>query len=307
MKRNLPARWLLAAITMFALSNAASAQRKRVVPSSLSVPADEKATVWTHWTRLSSNRWVVNSSNGDPPSYLRVVMPKATLKGVVGTLLSTERAGGDVFIPDINSGSTWVSIRMGSDKWNMRWRQYSKASTKPLSVAQPRPIIKQPQSGNPIEFLEAIRDNRMSDVRRMLGQDRSLANAYANLKLSAYREDKFSPMRAAMHFDRLEMGRLLLQSGASRRYLNAYLFSSVYNGEEEWVKMLVGAGASVNARNGDEGPPLFLAVGRGNLKMAKLLKSLGADLRAQNTRGYTPSEYATLLRNSVMADVLRPR
>ncbi len=316
MKKHLPLRWLFSAATVFALSSATSAQvqAKRVVPASIWLPPDgttddPKGGSWL--TRVGSSRWV-HTPAGPGPRFefaYYVLMPKATLGGVIGTVLRADYAGGDLFIPDLNSGSRWVGVRSSSPTWQMRWKQYSKASAKPRAVALSQPLPEPPpiKPGDPVAFLEAIRDNRMSDVRRMLGQDRSLANASGKIKYGSFNEGRFTALGAAMHFQRVEMARLILQRGASRRSLNSFLLSSVYGGEEEFVRLLVSFGASLEAKNGDEDTAIFVAVRRDNLKMAKLLKSLGANLRAQNIRGYTPSEYATLIRNPVMADLLRPR
>lgn len=73
------------------------------------------------------------------------------------------------------------------------------------------------------------------------------------------------------------------------------------------VRFLVGTGANINLKKSNGDTLLHLAVERGSKKMAQLLKSLGADLRAENSSGYNASEYATLGRNPVLADLLRPR
>lgn len=308
MKKNLPICCLIAALTMFAVSEPTPAQTKRVVPSSFSLPLDDEKTDWTQWTRTDSTRWRARSNGGGDSSRFRVVKAKATLNGVVGTVLRSEPRYAEYFIPDMNSGSTWVGTRVLSTPiWNPRWQQYSNASTKPLPVGQPKQSVKQTEPASPDEFLEAIRGNRISDVRRMLGQDRSLSNASGKIRHGSSSYERFTPLDAAIHFQRLEIARLLLQRGASRKNLNSFLLTNVRLGREEFVRLLVGFGASLEAKNGDEDTAIFVAVRRDNLKMAKLLKSLGANLRAQNNRGYTPSEYATLIRNPVMADLLRPR
>ena len=69
--------------------------------------------------------------------------------------------------------------------------------------------------------------------------------------------------------------------------------------------MLINHGANVNARKQDHWTPLHLSVGRGSLRVVKLLLEHGADVHALNEEGETPYELLVRIGNRDIGDSLR--
>ena len=74
------------------------------------------------------------------------------------------------------------------------------------------------------------------------------------------------------------------------------------------VKLLIEAGAEVNATNGAGIPVISLAAERGNSEAVRLLVEAGADKNAADTEGSTPLMYATAssgLPESIQEEIVR--
>jgi ankyrin repeat protein len=94
----------------------------------------------------------------------------------------------------------------------------------------------------------------------------------------------------------LAMARLLLNRGADieARGFNYWtaLHRAAVNGKAEFARLLIAAGANVNARSRIDGEetPLMLAAFAGQKELCKLLVGAGADSTLVDTRGQTARE-----------------
>ncbi len=70
------------------------------------------------------------------------------------------------------------------------------------------------------------------------------------------------------------------------------LFEAIDNRRLEAAKVLLAAGANVNARGDDEQTPLMLAVKRNYPEMVQLLIAAGADVNAKNNKEQTALDIA---------------
>jgi uncharacterized protein len=66
---------------------------------------------------------------------------------------------------------------------------------------------------------------------------------------------------------------------------------ATYDGNTDVVKLLLGKGADVNARNNINGTALMLAAPLGDPGTAKLLLEKGAEVNIRNDYGYTALMY----------------
>ena len=303
-----------------------------VVPGSfVSEPQQNKRELFGNtgqevWSRANASRtWTVQNSGR---VYRTTTLGRATLNGDRGTVVAW--TGGarphhiptsKIFIPDI-----------GNSEMRLRYQEFRKTTWHPYSgimfeivplnegqvasakrevarqQAQARSERAQAQSVSQKQsFIQAIRQGDLSQVRSMLRRNPGLVNSRATVKTGPYSENSFSALGAAVSHNQVEIARLLLHGGASRQFINTHLSNAVYEDKEAMVRFLVGSGAGINVKNRNGDTLLHTAVQRGSKKMAQLLKSMGADLRAENSSGYNPSEYAALGRNPVLADLLRPR
>ena len=78
-----------------------------------------------------------------------------------------------------------------------------------------------------------------------------------------------------------------ISKGDAYSYGWTVLRSAAYNGHTETAKMLIEAGADVNAKNSSEQTALHLAALRGHTEIAKMLIEAGADLNAKDNNGWT--------------------
>jgi ankyrin repeat protein len=77
-------------------------------------------------------------------------------------------------------------------------------------------------------------------------------------------------------------------------------------GELESVKILIDAGADVNAKGDNGAPPLFNAVIGGNPKVIELLVKSGANANLSNDDGRSVLEYAQNINSSIgVLDILK--
>ena len=87
--------------------------------------------------------------------------------------------------------------------------------------------------------------------------------------------------------DRLDIVRLLLQSGVRMEAVNRALINAVSRGHEAVTKLLLDHGADVTAEDEDSGTALIASAANGHEAVAKLLLDHGADVASTNDDGRT--------------------
>jgi len=116
--------------------------------------------------------------------------------------------------------------------------------------------------------------------------------------VNAYSEDGFQALGLAAFFGQLDSARLLLQHGAevASPSLNPLkvmpLHSAAAGNWLELTKLLLQAGAPVNAHQAEGFTPLHSAAQNGNIEIIKCLIEAGADVNATESEGRTPLYYA---------------
>ncbi len=117
-------------------------------------------------------------------------------------------------------------------------------------------------------------------------------------EIDAKGENGFTALHVAAYFGHVDTVALLISYGANiENRLNPEpgkvgaagtpLWSAVRNGHENMVKLLIAAGADVDAKDGDQNPLLVYAVSLGNLQIVALLREAGADASLFATNGHT--------------------
>ena len=89
--------------------------------------------------------------------------------------------------------------------------------------------------------------------------------------------------------------------------LNGYspLSLAVLRGNVEVAELLISAGANVNTKDNMGELPLYWAVWMGNIALAEYLISAGADVNAKNNDGESPLSLATLWDKVEMKSLLK--
>ena len=133
-----------------------------------------------------------------------------------------------------------------------------------------------------LDIFDAASVGATARVAELLDADPSLLNAYAG--------DGFFPLALAAFFGQPETVKLLLARGANvaqaaRNPMKIQALHSAVTNNLETVKLLVEAGAPVNAKQDKGWAPLHEAVNRGDLEMTRYLLAHGADPKQQNDEG----------------------
>jgi len=107
-----------------------------------------------------------------------------------------------------------------------------------------------------------------------------------------------------------KMTRLLLDAGAdvnarSATFNNTALARAAQNGNRETVRILLAAGAHVDDRDGAGWTPLFKAALKGDLEIVEALLSAGADVNARSSSGWTSLKEAQMRRHYNVAQRLK--
>jgi hypothetical protein len=93
-------------------------------PTSFKLPADPPDdSSWME--RLNATTWRETYRDAGPQDNLFDVTRRITLGGVKGTVISRRDGGVDLFIPDLESDSRWIGMRVTKPRgaWESRWRQ----------------------------------------------------------------------------------------------------------------------------------------------------------------------------------------
>lgn len=154
-----------------------------------------------------------------------------------------------------------------------------------------------------LDVFEAAAAGNAERLRSLLTADSALANATA--------PDGFSPLGLAAFFKREDAARVLLEHGAdaSAPSQNAMkvtpLHSAVADGGNTAIaKMLIAAGADVNAAQRHGWTPLHGAAATGDVEIVRLLLARGADPHAKHDGGATALDLARENDHSEAAAVL---
>jgi ankyrin repeat protein len=137
-------------------------------------------------------------------------------------------------------------------------------------------------AGPELDIFDAASVGRTARVAELLDRDPSLVGAYSG--------DGFFPLGLAAFFGHPETVRLLLARGAdaaqvARNPMQVQALHSAVTGSLDSVKLLVEAGAPVNAKQHQGWTALHEAVNRNDLEMTRYLVAHGADARLQNDEG----------------------
>lgn len=141
-----------------------------------------------------------------------------------------------------------------------------------------------------ITIHEACAVGLAQDVEKMLAQKPQIINEYAS--------HGFTPLGIAAHFGKEEVLRILLRHRAdpnlfSQNGHHVYpLHASLTAKFNTISKMLVEAGAQVNAVQKDQITPLHLAAQQGNIDMIILLLENGADIHSKTSMGLSAADLA---------------
>jgi ankyrin repeat protein len=146
------------------------------------------------------------------------------------------------------------------------------------------------ESGVELDVFEAAATGKTDRLRTLLAKDASLANVYS--------PDGFSPLGFAVFFAQPEAVKLLVDAGAevnapSRESMKVTpLASAAAAKQTEIARLLIAHGANVNARAASGHIPLHEASANGNVELVKLLIEKGADVNAKTDDGKTPLDFA---------------
>src|SRR2546425_3752824 len=138
-------------------------------------------------------------------------------------------------------------------------------------------------AGPELDLFDACSVGRTKRVAEVLDQDPSQVNAYSG--------DGFYPLGLAAFFGHPDTVRLLLARGAdvaqaARNPMRVQALHSAAAGRSfEAVRLLVEAGAPVNAKQEKGWAPLHEAVLSRDVEMARYLLAHGADPKQQNDEG----------------------
>jgi ankyrin repeat protein len=153
-----------------------------------------------------------------------------------------------------------------------------------------------------LDIWDAASVGATARVAELLDGDPALLNAYSG--------DGFFPLALAAFFGYPETVKLLLARGAdvgqaARNPMKIQALHSAVTNSLATVKLLVEAGAPVNAKQDKGWAPLHEAVNRGDLEMTRYLLAHGADHRQQNDEGKSAIGIAADKGNQDMLKLLK--
>lgn len=139
------------------------------------------------------------------------------------------------------------------------------------------------EAGPDLDIFDAASVGRTARVAELLDRDPSLLNAYSR--------DGFFPLGLAAFFGHPDTVRLLLARGADVKQVARNpmriqaLHAAVAGRSFEAVRLVVEAGAPIDAKQQQGWTPLHAAVHQPNIEMTRYLLAHGADQKVPNEEG----------------------
>lgn len=141
-----------------------------------------------------------------------------------------------------------------------------------------------------LDVFEAAALGYVDRLRERLDADPGAASAFST--------DGFTALHFAAFFGKAEAARILLENGASvdaytsNAFANQPLHAAAAGRHLEVCRVLIGAGADVNATQHGGYTPLHQAAQHGDVEMTELFLSAGADPRMSLPNGRTAADVA---------------
>lgn len=152
-------------------------------------------------------------------------------------------------------------------------------------------------------IFEATACGLIDIVKQILHKEPTLIDAYA--------ADGFTPLGLAAFFKHEALAEFLLKSGANpslpsnNAFKVAPLHSAAASKNVKIAKMLIEAGADVNAKQQEGFTPLHSAAHNGDLEMAELLLKNGSKKYQTTEKGMMPFDYAAEINHEQLMALLR--
>ena len=198
--------------------------------------------------------------------------------------------------------SAQVAALLAADRSLVNTR--NEAGHSPVLIAQyhrkPEVVAMLLAAGPELDIFDAASVGRTARVAELLDRDPAL--------LDAYSKDGFFPLGLAAFFGHPDTVALLLKRGAdvgtvARNPMRIQALHAAVAGRSfPAIKLVVEAGAAVNAPQQQGFTPLHEAVNQGNLELTRYLLAHGADPKQQNDAGVSPIGLAA---EKGLGDVLR--
>jgi len=151
----------------------------------------------------------------------------------------------------------------------------------------------------------AAKDGDTDEVAALLSMDNRLTRTFD--------ADGWSPLHLAAHYGHAEMVEILLHNNApvdlrsNNTMANTALHAALAGRQTRVAKILVDAGADVNARQHGGWTPLHSAAANGDRAAVELLLARGARPDGANDAGVTPAASARERGHAAIADLLDAR
>jgi uncharacterized protein len=155
----------------------------------------------------------------------------------------------------------------------------------------------------PIDVFDAAALGRTGRLRELIARQTDL--------IAAFSADGYTPLHLAAFFGQAETARVLIQAGASVNAVSRNemhvtpLHSAAAARRDEVARMLIDAGANVNAKEQGGFTPLHAAAQNGDVDLIDLLLDHGARLDARTDDGKTAADLAEAANHLMLAKRLR--